>query len=88
MTETGQAKKTYLPYFFAFQNMDALVKIRIAHLTEAMTNTDEVPFGNWNFSRCNLFEICHLGFVILMDNGQGQSFLFDQTGRFSGQRRC
>jgi len=88
MTETGQAKKTYLPYFFAFWNMDALVKIRIAHLTEAMTNTDEVLFGNCDFGHCNLFGICHLGFGILIDSGQGQSFFFDQTGRFSGQRRC
>ena len=88
MTETGQVKKTYLPYFFVFWNMDALVKIRIAHLTEAMTNTDEVPFGNWNFGHYNLLEICHLGFGILIDIGQGQSFFFDQTGRFLGQRRC
>jgi len=63
------------------------VTIRIAHLTEAVTKTDEVPFGNWNFGHCNLFEFCHLGFVILIDTGQDQSFLFDQTSRFTGQRR-
>ena len=66
--------------------MGALVKIRIAHLTEAMTNTNEVPFGNWNFGHCNLFEICHLGFGILIDTGQGQIFFYRSNWPLNGQR--
>jgi len=52
--------------FFRVLELGCFGEKRIAYLTEAMTRTDEVPFGILDFGHCNLFGFCYLEFVILI----------------------
>ncbi len=47
---------------------------------EAMTATEEVPFGILNFGDCDLFEFWYLEFVILIGSAPGITQLYGAYG--------